>query len=436
MAQTKKRCINLDWLEVYCLESNSKYPHDAEFFRREGWSVQEREYGTPVYHEMFTLYCSDGLPLIEIRRNPKSAAGRQINGVLEHNSCHIRLCNRTCYMEDAAGIMQSFLQKYDFYISRISRLDICLDFEKFDMGDDPQKFMQRYIAGKYSKINQSKIHAHGLDQWDGRYWNSISWGAAKSMVSTKFYDKTLELKEKSDKPYIRNAWYEANLVDDWHTLEKVAPDGTRYQPKIWRVEFSIKSGKKNWFEMENQLGGKNKYVSIRHNLDQYHTRAQMCDVFFSLAAHYFHFKHLEYIINPANPSEKTLQRKDRCSDKVLFNPELISTFYKVRHTTTSEHLPKAEDRLLKYLYQYQERCYRNDLHNACAVLITELERYTHRREFVTELNDDEIEILRRLISIRMKFRGASLTEDIQRAKAEMQIYNDLFAILKDDSNEK
>ena len=50
-----KRCVNLDWLEVYALEDNSRYPCNADFFRREGYFVTERAFGTRQYKEMFTL---------------------------------------------------------------------------------------------------------------------------------------------------------------------------------------------------------------------------------------------------------------------------------------------------------------------------------------------------------------------------------------------
>ena len=107
-----QRCVNIDWLEVYCLEDALTYPHDAEYFRRAGFHVEEREYGTPVYHEMFTLYDHYDQPLIEIRRNPKSAVGRQVNGVLDPNACHVRLSNRTCYFNSPVQLLQQFLEQY------------------------------------------------------------------------------------------------------------------------------------------------------------------------------------------------------------------------------------------------------------------------------------------------------------------------------------
>ena len=149
------RCVNLDWLELYCLEDDIGYPHDANFFRRDGFHVEEREYGTPMYNEMFTLYDHFDEPLIEIRRDPKSAETRQINGLFDPRSCHVRLSNRTCYFANPVQLLQQFIEQYGLHYQRISRVDICYDFTTFDYGDNPADFMRRYMKNRYTKINQA-----------------------------------------------------------------------------------------------------------------------------------------------------------------------------------------------------------------------------------------------------------------------------------------
>lgn len=443
------RCINLDWLEVYSIESSIGYPHDAEFFRRAGWFVQEREYGTPLYREMFILYGSDNLPLIEVRRAPKSVRSSSSKGILDPYGCHIRLCNRTCYMEDAAGIMQQFLERYMFEYSRISRLDICLDFEKFDSGDNPQVFIDRFLKRKYSKINQARISAHGLDNWDGRYWNSIKWGNESSMVSTKLYDKTMELKENYDKPYIRQAWFAAGLIDDWYQCTKHDRQSKVYAPRIWRLEFSIKSSTKNWFVVEDMKGKKKQLRSIRHTLDNYHTRAQMLDVFFSLVHHYFHFKTVVYMEQSKRAvgsslaavaldtthdlvpgyDDRKLQRKDRCPDKILFRNCEPAVFYKIAHIATSETSTKPVNRLLQMLYDYREKSFRPETYKACTTLIEELETALHTRDHL-HWSREELTILRQLISKRIKNKDAPLSEDYNQLRALLQLEDDIFGEIK------
>lgn len=412
----KTRCINLDWLEVYCLESSIGYPHDAEYFRRAGWHVNEREYGTPTYKEMFTLFSYDNEePLIEVRRAPKAPRGYNTGGIMDPNACHIRLCNRTCYMEDAAGLLQRFLEENFFEYSRISRVDIALDFEKFDSGDDPQKFLQRYIKGQYAKINQARISMHGADRWDGRTWNSVKWGNENSMVSTKMYCKTLELLQVSDKPYIRQAWYEAGLIDDWFDMTKHKEDGTVYKPEIWRIEFSIKSSTKNWFVVEDPYSTKRKLKSIRHTLEQYRTRRQMLDVFFSLADHYFHFKKFAEGV-----------RKDRCEDKVLFDKKIPSVFYKVTHVATHEKQDKTLQRLLRMLRDYQSTIYDEEKRQACRMLIADIEYRARAQDLPNDTPIEELTLLRQVVAKRVMGSPNTLSQDINIIKAMLDIETDIF----------
>lgn len=330
MAQA--RCINIDWLEVYCLESTSNFPCNAEFFRSRGLYVQEREYGTRVYKEMFTILDEHGIPYLEVRRNPFSTQGHD-RGFFSPNSCHIRLHNSTCYRPNPIDILRQFLTTYDYELRKIYRLDICYDFEYFDEGDDPQKFITRYMNGKYSKINQTNLSAHGVDSWGGREWHSLSWGQPKSMVSTKMYCKTLELQQTHDKPYIRDAWLSAGLIDDTMHLLKRKDDGTMYHPDIWRVEFSVKSSANKWFRIDRATRKKGK-IPMPHTLDMYDSREKLLTIFNSLAYHYFHFKVYE-----------DGQRKDRCKDKVLFRFSPNDVFYQVDRLASHTANTKPELRL-------------------------------------------------------------------------------------------
>lgn len=413
--QNIRRCINIDWLEVYCLEDSINFPHNAEYFRRCGFWVQERDYGTRVYAEMFTIYGTDDLPLLEIRRRPKSVMGRETGGVMSEFACHIRLCNRTCYFEDAAGLLLQFCEQYGFAVQRISRLDLCLDFEKFDTGDEPQKFVTRYVAGKYSKINQAQVAMHGLDRWDGRAWNSIKWGQPTSMVSTKLYNKTLELSEVHDKPYIRQAWRAAGLIDDWHNCTKMDANGDPYKPTIWRLEFSVCSGTKNWFVVEDNYSTKRKLRSIRHTLEMYRTRHQMLDVFVSLCDHYFHFKYYE-----------DGKRKDRCKDKQLFKFDVPSTFYKVTHVATNKVQDRNALSLLRKLEQLRSTSLSEEVRRAATTIIEMLEYRMARNDYEVPWDDKQITLMRRLIAWRIKHHDRPYADDLAYYRAMLELEDEFF----------
>lgn len=384
------RCVNIDWLEVYCLEDSITFPHNADFFRKQGFHVCEREYGTPVYHEMFTLFDHHDQPLIEVRRNPKSAVGKQIHGVLDPNACHVRLCNRTCYFNHPVQLLQEFLEQYGLHLQRISRLDICLDFTQFDYGDKPADFMERYFKHRYSKINQANIRAHGKDMWDGRLWNSVSWGNEKSMIGTKFYNKSLELRERSDKPYIRQAWAAAHLIDDADSgvKYKKQDDGTviTTKPDVWRVEFSIKSSTRNWFVIEDVKGAKKKKLSIQHTLSMYTDKQKLIDMFFSLTDHYFHFKYFQEGV-----------RKDRCIDKMLFRTKEKQIHYKLENIATTATPEKAAQRLRFMLEKYRDEHVTPDIYKACNTIIAKLIEESHTVSMPLPWDMTEIQAMRILI---------------------------------------
>lgn len=414
-----KRCIHLDWLELYCLEDNIGYPHNADYFRRAGWSVQEREYGTPVYHEMFTLVDHRSEKVIEIRRNPKSQRGVNDNGVLDPNACHVRLTNRSCYFSNPAQFLQDFIEQYGLHYQRISRIDLALDFELFDSRDEPQKFLQRYMAGHYAKINQANISCHGKDMWDGRNWNSVSWGKQKSMIGTKLYNKTMELTEVKDKPYIRQAWKECGLVEDEVALTKHDGKGKVYQPQIWRLEFSIKSGTRNWFVMEDYNGQKRQLRSIRNDLSCYKTEQQWLDIFWSLCDHYFHFKRVERM------ADGSLQRKDRCTDKVLWNPKKRNCFYKIENIAGATPKRNILDKLLHLLLDYQQNHVQSDIYNACEVLIKQV-AYEQRRDSLTlPWPADEITALRQLLARRLN-HDQPMSTTLEELRSFIRIHKDLW----------
>lgn len=386
---TPKRCINIDWLEIHAREPINE-PRDAEYFRKAGMFVREREYGTRVYRQMFVIEGTDGQPLIEVRRDP---ASKGINGIHDANECHLRLVNRACYFDNAATLFKTFLIGNGYTDIRISRIDLCLDFEKFDKGDNPQAFIRRYFRHKYAKINQGNIHGHGSDNWSGQEWNSIAWGAKSSPVSTKLYNKTMELYDaKTDtfaKPWIRHAWLLCGLVDD---MQRCTKDGQLVN--VWRVEFSIKSAVKNWVAIALN-GNENELQSLHNTLDVYANRGQMLVMFASLAQHYFRFKKF-----------KQGKRKDRCKDKVLFEFSGMQVTYKVGrpdYAAGNEYsMRERYARLIAKIKMYQQSSSVLEVHKACDVLIQAMTEDELRAELASPWSREELETMRAIIRLRSK----------------------------------
>lgn len=399
----KKRCVNIDWLEVHAREPVST-PLNAEYYRDRGYIVHEREYGTRVYKEMFVLEGTDGEPLLEIRRNP---ASQGLNGIHDPNECHIRLVNRTCYFDDAAASFDLFLRSGGYTDIRISRVDICMDFVSFDQGDDPQAFVRRYFRHKYAKINQGRISGHGDDTWTGQEWNSLSWGSKHSSVTTKMYNKTMELYDpKSDsfgKPYIRQAWQICGFIDDW---QRCTLDGEPVQ--VWRVEFSLCSAVKGWIPIE--IDGKDKnYQSIKNTLECYTGRDRILVMFASLANHYFRFK-----------KYKQGKRKDRCKDKVLFDFTSAQVTYKIGHdgyaAGSGKKFMDQYWKLITKLKAYQHCHTMPEIYKACEILINSMTQENIRHDMASPWSQQELTFIRTLMSYKTEHPDLSVEVAMKEIK--------------------
>lgn len=388
------KCVNLDWLEVFCLE-----PADmpAQYFQNLGWQVNVREYGTPLYREMFTLLSEHGKPFLEIRRNPYSL--KENGGIFEKGACHIRLSNRTLYQYNPIQLLQGFLDKYGYQLKGITRIDIACDQLVFDNGMDPQQLISDYMSGAILKNRNSRINVHGTEKADGRNWNSIKWGSASSPLSTKIYDKTLELKESSDKLYIKDSWVKAGLCDlqkvvytykdkktgieEKRSKMMIVKAGTKTEEerpieeveevKIWRVEFSIKSEARHWITIDNQH-------TLSISLTKFQTRERCLLMFLLLSKWCMNFVKAEY------NKDDVLIRKDRCTPIILYSEKNLEQTFKPHRVTENEDPTRTEKIIYNRLVRMsQDKNYRipDDVRTMCLKLATSLSR-SHGNYYITD----------------------------------------------------
>ena len=415
------RCVNLDWLEVSCDEDYSLYPCNADFFREQGFFVHERDYGTRVWGEVFTIEDQDGHDWIEIRRAPPSG-NSEFKGLTEY-SCRLRVVNAQLYVKDCTQRLLAFLVRFNYTFKRIFRIDIAYDFEKFDYGDQPARFARRYIERKFRKINQCKLRVIGDDNWTDFDWESLSWGSQTSMVSTKMYNKSKELKTVSkQKTWIPMAWFENGLIDDPINRTKRREDGTIYEPEIWRIEFSMKSKADRWLVIENQGGKHVKKTAIPHTPDMFDSPDKLWQRFQDLAYHYFRFKIAEYNDERDKDGNLVPKRKDLCADKRLFRFDADREFHQL-DMCVSGGKPDADDEiLLRRLRNYRNKSADTKVRTACDVLIEALEtsdlrRYTSKQVWA------ETQALQVLLRRRMKMTEKDAIETLEQVKQDFLDYD-------------
>ena len=338
------KCVNIDWLEVFCSENTLCTP---EYFMSRGYNVKLRPYGTPQYSMMFSIQDEAKRDIIEIRRCPYSLKSQ--GGIFNENDCHIRLSNRTCYCPDPIGYLRRFLLDHGYRLKLISRIDICLDFATFDNGMSPEFFVSEYMRGAFLKLHQSKLHsygsdyevslaAHGNDTIKTKVWNSLSWGSKKSSVTTKMYNKSLEMRQKKKKHYIINKWEKAGLRPD--------------ENDIWRIEFSLSSAIKGYVRIDDG-------ELLPSSLSLYDNEDKLWRAWSGCASRLFVF------VDKATATRKSRMKKIRLVD-------IYDDVCKPVELSTEEDPTRTERMLIRYLNKLRNDNQLSKAEDDAAVTIKQL----------------------------------------------------------------
>lgn len=218
-------CIAVDWLEVCCYGRNL----EPSFFSWEGkqFSVEQEDRETPLFRSFFEVK-RNGLVWAQIRQNPKS-------GVMKKGLTIIKLSNRVLYHEKYVPFLMHMIQALGLYYKGLTRLDIAYDCNEFYCGRKPSRFVHQFVTKRVDEKGgmyvprmkefdfhlKKDIHTNGMI-------NYLAIGAKGSKKRGYIYDKTLELQEVKDKPWIRDMWERNGLISDKKT-------------HVWRSEISIKA---------------------------------------------------------------------------------------------------------------------------------------------------------------------------------------------------
>lgn len=151
-------------------------------------------------------------------------------------SCQIKMDNSRLYYPKWGDSLQSLVRALGWRVMRIARVDVCCDFNYFTNGRLPLLFVKDYLseptASRCSFVRHSsnRFRVHGVRFLNDIRFETISWGTRDSAVQTNLYNKSLELIDHADKPWIRQRWTEAGLLH--------GEIGGKVH-HVWRVEFSI-----------------------------------------------------------------------------------------------------------------------------------------------------------------------------------------------------
>lgn len=220
---------SIDWLQVTCTSQTvlqlrigdhicSKFP--------DRWG-NHREYTIHNNTEVIMGYCKQccvrwkGVAILHVGYIPKQQD-------IDVKAVNIKVANHMLYTSDWYFTLNDFCMNLRIAIKQITRLDLALDFNYFVNGLHPETFIRKYLSGgrTYIRVGSNKWCSMGLKELHHNCYDYLRFGSRQSGVCVYLYNKTRELTQKKDKPYIRNCWQTAQLNTD---------------KDVWRLEFSLTS---------------------------------------------------------------------------------------------------------------------------------------------------------------------------------------------------
>jgi hypothetical protein len=162
----------------------------------------------------------------------------------------LKLQNRFLYYPHGIELFDDLIGLLKIKVNGLSRLDICLDFNRFYNNIQPDIFIKDYLSGIYRHVGRTRGNAYFRQKtFDNTIYTGLSFGSHESDARTYLYNKTYELKTVKDKPYIRDKWKAAGL------------DITR---DVWRLEISLKSSAMKFNDKETSQPIHITYPSIKN----------------------------------------------------------------------------------------------------------------------------------------------------------------------------
>lgn len=229
----EKYCISVDWLQVCCYSNNLAYLLNNDYYNKvdslpywlELQPLETRSFARFIRVHIKVgndwRYCADILAV------PRSS-------MLNSNIVLVKIHNRFLYCQNYISLLYDICATFKLSIKGLTRLDLCYDCNSFHGGLKPHKFIKEFVTAEFDspryiyKVGAKQFRVYGgKSVSSATKFTGIEFGSGKSSKRCYIYDKTRELKEVKDKPWIRQYWQQNGLISD----EK---------NHVYRAEISIK----------------------------------------------------------------------------------------------------------------------------------------------------------------------------------------------------
>lgn len=224
--------INIDWLAVSVYGNLNEPPLL--------WEAKATDQRNRLFSSITELHYN-GDHVATIQHNPTSP-------LLKPDLMICKFENHILYRENWYEIVSFTLQSWNMKFNNVNRCDIAIDFQRLNNAMTPEELISNLFVGSFIRKGARQQLFHGADKnnidriYTTKQNNLVAYfnkevnfnssaitgyrcGSRASAVCVYLYNKSLELKQQKDKPYIRQMWQAAGF------------DMLR---DTWRLEFSIK----------------------------------------------------------------------------------------------------------------------------------------------------------------------------------------------------
>lgn len=202
--------ITLDWLQLHVRSAKSDYPERVNRFE-----VKRQNFRTKQFKNVDYIY-KDGEGVATMVSIPHS-------NILHSDSGLLKIENKYLYSNNLETLVDEILNDLELKFVNVTRIDIACDFNLFKNNLHPANFIFNFLSGKYVKLKRSKFSVYGVHERVNEF-QYLRFGSPTSVLCYYLYNKSVELRERKNKPYIKKLWVDNNLDD---------------LDNVWRLEFRI-----------------------------------------------------------------------------------------------------------------------------------------------------------------------------------------------------
>lgn len=211
----------IDWLSFSGEISTPEiFEEDYNFLLNDKYHI-ERCSGTNIFQNRFIVWDTSLNKVATILCNPKSS-------LLSNWLCLLEIGNYYLYNGRLEVTISEICEIFQIRLEKISRLDVCCDFQKCYRSDSEVMRADIFIYQLFTNVFYVQGKKEGACFFDikkssknDKIFNmprQIGFGSKTSEIKWKIYNKTKEINECSQKYYIRESWrgvFDESRGDVW-----------------------------------------------------------------------------------------------------------------------------------------------------------------------------------------------------------------------------